>query len=255
MKPVKNMKHWRCRLGFLAWFLMAGTAAFAAALTLLLAEAVLERLVAAGGLWGVVPFVVAAIVVCICILAMLSTGFGWGAIRGSWFGIPPVWVVGVFTILACWFWLGCLGPEPHSYPHWVLAHGLTRIHTVFFHGWVWLWGAVISCGLALAIWQAVLPRLLAHCGNRLRTNHYLGRQLAPLPVDDASARADAIRRQQQEALAASLQGIREGLRATEGANTPDLSARDCAGRQAAGGAASESKTSAVVRDGPSTSFH
>ena len=202
------MKHWRCCLGLGAWLLMVATAIFSVGLNVLLTETVLQKLASAGGVWGYMPFAFAAIAVCIGILAMLSSGFGWGAIRGSWFGIPPAWVVGVVTILAFWFWLWCLGPEPHSYPHWVLAHGLTRLHTVFSHGWVWLWGAVISCGLALAMWQAVLPRLLAHCGNRLRTNHCLGRQLAPLSIDDVSPRAHEISRTERESQLIKTAGVR-----------------------------------------------
>jgi hypothetical protein len=142
MKPVTNMKHWRCRLGFLAWLLTVATAVFSAALTLLLAEAVLERLVAAGGLWGVVPFGAAVTVMVVGVFALLRSGFGLGTLWGRLFGIPPTWLSAALAILlflgALWF----TGPAPHPTVPSDIASGLQRVEAIFTHGWVWLWGAV-----------------------------------------------------------------------------------------------------------------
>ncbi len=200
---------------------MAATVVFSAALTAVLAEAVLERLVAAGGLWGVAPFAVATVVVVAGAFGLLGNGFGLGAILGSRFRIPPTWVSAALAVLVFWAGLWLIGPAPPRV-HSAFAPGFQRVCAVFTHGWVWLWGAVISCGIASGLWQALLPRLLACYGRRLRTAGWLGGELTPLPVDDTSLRAGAIRREKrgiQEATLA-LVGAASGPGSAAGGATP-----------------------------------
>ena len=216
------LRGWRCRLGWWAWLLMAATAIFSAALTLLLAEAVLERLVARSGIWGVGPFFIAVAVMIAGVFALLRSGFGRGALLGSWFRIPPTWVSAALAVLVFWAWLWLIGPAPPLHVHFAFAAGFQRVCAVFTHGWVWLWGAVISCGIASGLWQALLPRLLACCGSRLRTADWLGRELTPLPVDDTSLRADAMLRGERETREATpaLVGAADGARSATGEATP-----------------------------------
>ncbi len=88
---------------------MAATAVFSAGSTVLLVEAVLEGLVAVGGLWRVVPFAVATIVVVVGAFVLLGSGFGRGAIFGSRFCIPPTWLSAVFAVLIFWAGLWLVG--------------------------------------------------------------------------------------------------------------------------------------------------
>ncbi len=253
MRP-KAMRHWLGQIGWWAWFLMAATAVFSAALTLVLAEAVLERLVAAGGVWGVVPFVVAVAVIIAGVFALLRGGFGRGSLLGSRFGVPPTWLSAVLAVLIFWEWPWSSGPSPHHPVDLIFISILQPADAVFTHGWAWLWGSVISCGVASAIWQAVLPRLLAHYGERLRVVGWLGRELTPLPVDDASPRAGAMRCQQQEAMEAIFQGIRREAN-DAGATVPiaDASratARGCANGQNTDVAANVSDSPMLPQSGP-----
>ena len=176
------MRDWRRNASLLAWVLTLVVAIMAAALAVVLAEALLQQLPTARGVWKTAPFLSAAVIVVIGIFFMLRSGFGWGAICGSGFRVPPAWLVGIFAVLAFWGWLWLAGPAPCSRTRLVPPVGIGRLEAIFTHGWIWLWGAVISCGIALAVWQAVFPRMLARYGNHLRKTGWLGKILTPLPI-------------------------------------------------------------------------
>lgn len=250
MSP-KTMRYWRCRLGLLAYLIMIAAATFSATLTVLLAEAVLERLAAAGDVGGAVPFAIAIAVVGVFVL--LRSSFGRGALTGSRLRVPPTWLSAALAVLIFWVWLWLIGPEPYRPVHFTLKAALQRADAIFTHGWVWFWGAAISGVIASVVWQAGLVRLLAWRSKHLGSANWLGRELTPLPVNDASPRADAMRRQQQETMEAILQGNPAASGAGAAAPSADTSrvlAQGGANGQSADGAANVSDTLTLPQDGP-----
>lgn len=177
------MRDWRREASLWAWMLALGVGIMAAALAVVVAEAVFQR-VALAGIWCAEPFFIAVGVVVAGVFLMLRSGFGWGAISGSGFRVPPAWLVGGGAVFLFWLWLWWTGPRPRPPNHSVLAPAPRGHEAVFIHGGVWLLGAVISCGIALTIWQAVFPRVLAAYGRRSELKRRLGRMLAVLPLTD-----------------------------------------------------------------------
>ena len=163
--PLQNkdsrIQHLRCDASLSAWLLALGVTVAAAALALLLVEAVFQRPASATGAWGGMLFFATALVVASGIFIGLRIGFGWGAICGSQFRFPPGGLVGVLAALAFWAWLWCIGAEPHSHKWSVSAAACRRHEAVFTHGWLWLWGAAISWSVAMVAWKALFPRLMA----------------------------------------------------------------------------------------------
>ena len=221
-----SMRDWRREASLWAWMLALGVGIMAAALAVVIAEAFLQQLPTARGVWAAVPFFGAAVIVVISIFFMLRSGFGWGAICGSMFRVPPASLVGVFAVLAFWLWLWRTGPRPWAPSHSVLAPVAREHEAIFMHGWIWLWGAVVSCGIALLVWHAVLPRMMARYGTRLLAAGELGITLEPLPADDASPRAAAIMREGPEILKALRLGGREAPGTVASAAPSNASAQD-----------------------------
>jgi energy-coupling factor transporter ATP-binding protein EcfA2 len=181
------MRHWRCRLSVFAWLLAGLASLFSAALTVFLAESVLQQLAAVGGVWSAVPFCLASVFVVAGIAFTMQCDLGRGAILGSWFRIPPASLVGVLAALVFWLWLGWIGPKPRSHLHIAHTSYLRPLEVIFARGWVWLWGAVISCGVGSSVWQSLAPKLFARFGMRLRQENRLGPSLQAVNSAENSA--------------------------------------------------------------------
>ncbi len=183
-KPTKECwkdKVVRCRCAvFMSTLLTAIlAAAFSASLAILLAEAVLQRIAPAGEFGDWMPLAIAAIFVAVGLPLILKRGFGCGSVRGCTITIPSV-LVGVIAIIIFWLLLAWLrfGHAPPPKPPLSVPSALR--HAFFGRGWVWLWGAVISLGIAMAVWRAFLTTLLYRFGERLRQMKHLGVELDPI---------------------------------------------------------------------------